>query len=283
MIFSFKKETVGKEENFAVCWTAGTPCDYVFSRRITRVLSRDGKELSFHGNEISIDSSPKYIFFEKMGTVPIYFKKHEVEEYERKRYRGADQRLVDRKEKRILHKILRRVVDKAGGNSIHALDIPCGYGRFSELLLDKGFNLTSSDLSFEMVKRAKEKSPVPAHLLAVAADAKKGLPFKNAKFDLVLSMRFFHHVHLSEERCAILKEFSRISAEWVILSFYKTNWLHSVQRKLRRMIKKSKTQIKMIPGKKFRREAQSAGLRIVKVYPLLKGIHSQHIALLRKI
>ncbi len=123
---------------------------------------------------------------------------------------------------------------------------------------------------------------MPAHLLAVVADAKKGLPFKNAKFDLILSMRFFHHVHLSEERCAILKEFTRVSAEWVILSFYKMNWLHSVQRKLRRMIKKSKTQIKMIPGKTFRQEARSAGLRIVKVYPLLKGIHGQHIALLRK-
>lgn len=218
-----------------------------------------------------------------MGTVPIYFKKHEVEEYEKKRYRGVDQRFVDRREKRILHKILSRSLRAAGGNSIHALDIPCGYGRFSELLLDKGFNLTSSDLSFEMVKRAKERSPMPAHLLAVAADAKRGLPFKNAKFDLVLSMRFFHHVHLSEERRLILREFSRASAEWVILSFYKMNWLHSLQRKLRRVIKKSKTQIKMIRGKTFRQEAESAGLRIVKIFPLLKGIHAQHIALLRKI
>jgi hypothetical protein len=66
MIFSFCK---GKN-NFAVCWTKDASCEYVFPRRVTRVLSRDGEEISFkdnrirRDNRIKIDSRPKYVFIE---------------------------------------------------------------------------------------------------------------------------------------------------------------------------------------------------------------------------
>lgn len=67
LIFCFKRESAeGKrgEENFAVCWTKGAQCDYDFGRRIVRILSRDGEEISFKGTRVKVSSSPKYIFFE---------------------------------------------------------------------------------------------------------------------------------------------------------------------------------------------------------------------------
>ena len=161
------------------------------------------------------------------------FKKHEVEDYERKRYRGLDQRLVHGRERRILRKILHKV----GPSSLPVLDIPCGYGRFSRQLKNKGFSLVSSDLSFHMVKRAKEKHEHPGGVLGVVVDAKQGLPFKRDVFFLLLSMRFFHHVHEKEEREAILKKFFRVSSDWVVLSYYQKNLLHILQRRLRRRIK----------------------------------------------
>lgn len=209
----------------------------------------------------------------------IHFKKHEVEEYEQKRYRGIDQRLVHRRERRILGKILQNI----GNGSFLVLDVPCGYGRFSNLLLDKGFSLVSSDLSIHMVKRTREKSGDPRFLLGVVADAKQGLPFKRGIFSLLLSMRFFHHIHEKEEREFILKEFSRITSEWGILSYYQKNLLHFLQRKFRKRIKKSKTRIKMISGEEFVREVEEAGLRVVKIFPLFWCIHAHHIALLKKI
>jgi len=60
MIFSFCK---GKN-NFVVCWTNGAPCEYVLSRRIMGMLSRDGEEISFKDNRIKIDGSPIYVFIE---------------------------------------------------------------------------------------------------------------------------------------------------------------------------------------------------------------------------
>ena len=215
----------------------------------------------------------------KSSNIP--FEKHEVEEYERKRYRGIDQRLVHGKEGRLLGKILSKIDD----GPLLVLDIPCGYGRFSSILLDKDLSLVSSDLSFHMVKRASEKGRQPnaRFLLGVVADAKQGLPFKKGAFSLLLSMRFFHHVHEKEEREFILKEFSRANSGWVILSYYQRNLLHILQRKLRRRIKRSRTRINMIPRKEFYKEVEGAGLSVVRISPLFRGIHAHHIALLKKI
>lgn len=206
------------------------------------------------------------------------FKKQEVEDYERKRYRGVDQRLVQAREKRILRKILERI----GKEDALVLDVPCGYGRFSHLMLERGCSLVSSDLSFHMVKRTMERSKESVRLSGVVADGILGLPFKQEVFDFILSMRFFHHLHQRKERKAVLEEFSRVVKEQVILSYYQINPLHVVQRKLRRRIKKSKTRIKMLSREEFEKEVEKVGFKIVYIFPLFRGIHSHHIALLRK-
>lgn len=206
------------------------------------------------------------------------FKKQEVEHYERKRYRGLDQKLVHARENRIL----RQILNKIGKEDTLVLDVPCGYGRFSPLMLERGYSLVSSDLSFHMVKRTMGRSKKSERVSGVVADGIFGLPFKRDVFDLILSMRFFHHLHQREERKAVLGEFSRLGKEWVILSYYQINPLHVIQRKLRRRIKKSKTQIKMLFREEFGKEVEEEGFKIVHIFPLFKGIHSQHIALLQK-
>ena len=134
-----------------------------------------------------------------------------------------------------------------------------------------------------MVKRAVEKHEDPAVILGVVADAKKGLPFKQDVFFLLLSMRFFHHVHEKDEREVILKKFFRVTSNWVILSYYQRNLLHILQRKLRRRVMRKKTRIKMVSRREFYEEIRGAGLKVVKVFPVFRGMHAHHIALLRKI
>lgn len=208
----------------------------------------------------------------------VSFERHEVEDYERKRYRGWDQRLVDRRERKILGKIL----DEINEDSALVLDLPSGFGRFSELLLKRGYRLVSSDLSFHMVVRARERSRAYNHHSGVVADAKGGLPFKKEAFSGLLSMRLFHHISRKGEREFILKEFSAVTANWVILSYYQKTPLHLLQRIVRRKVKKTKRKISMIAGEELQKEVNRAGLRAVKIFPLFKGIHAHHIALLRK-
>lgn len=211
------------------------------------------------------------------------FLDREVADYERRRYRGLDQRLVHGREVRILKralKLIRGAETKAPAGL--ALDAPCGYGRFSGLLIEAGYRPVSCDLSLAMVKRARAKdqiSPVP---IGIVGNVPQGLPVRPGAFPLVFSLRFFHHLHQPEDRKAALREFSGASASWLILSFYQANPLHLAQRALRRWLKKSRTRIKMITAKEFREETAGAGFRVVRVFPLFRGIHAQHIALLRK-
>lgn len=58
--FSFRKGG----EDFVVCWTKGEACDHLFTRKVVRVVDRDGEEIPKAGNRVEIDGSPKYVFLE---------------------------------------------------------------------------------------------------------------------------------------------------------------------------------------------------------------------------
>jgi SAM-dependent methyltransferase len=229
------------------------------------------------------------------GIAPSSFQEHEVEDYEHKRYKGIDQRIVHMRETQILRKIFRCIdrekrrhpgdipgTGRARQPAEMVLDLPCGYGRFTGMFQDRGLKIVCSDLSFFMVKRTKEKGGPLLGRSGIVADAVQGLPFKDNIFDRIFSIRFFHHLHDAEDRHAVLKEFCRISRDWVVLSFYRRNLLHSLQRKFRKMIKGGKRQIRMISSREFRDEAEKEGLRILKMFPLIRGIHSYWMVLLMK-
>jgi len=208
------------------------------------------------------------------------FKDHEVLDYEKKRYRGFDQKIVDWRERRVIKNLLK----EAKGKAEKVLDLPCGYGRFSELLIEEATCLISGDRSFSMVKRALHNREASNRDpgMGTVCDAVEGLPFKAGVFDGIFSLRFFHHLHTRSARIKVMKEFFRTSSDWVIISFYSLNPVHKLQRRIRKASGKSRTDINMMSQKDFISEAEGAGLFVKKVSPLFKGLHSQHIALLEK-
>jgi SAM-dependent methyltransferase len=220
------------------------------------------------------------------------FTEEGVRDYERKRYRGIDQRIVHARETRLIERNF-AAIRAAGGfpeTGAAVLDLPCGYGRFSALLRGHARRLVNSDLSFEMVRRAALAVPAAsvsdcagAAAEGVVANAKQGLPFKDGVFDVVFSVRFFHHVHDAGDREAILREFRRVASGWAIVSFYRTSGFHILQRRLRRKMHKSRTNIKMIEPGTFEHEAAAAGFEVVKIAPLFRGVHAYYLALLRAV
>jgi SAM-dependent methyltransferase len=220
------------------------------------------------------------------------FTEEGVRDYERRRYRGIDQRLVHARETRLIRKCFDRIraVQGLPEGGAAVLDLPCGYGRFTDLLRAYAGRLVASDLSLEMVLRAvRRPGPAVAAVtgraaagVGAVANAKQGLPFKAGVFDVVFSVRFFHHVHDPLDRARILREFHRATAGWAIVSFYRMNGLHGLQRRLRRKFHKSRTHIKMIEPGTFEKEAAAAGFEVVRVFPLFRGIHAYHLALLKK-
>ncbi len=218
---------------------------------------------------------------------PKPFDRPGVADYERRRYRGLDQWLVDRRERRLLSRAFACLRAQAPGtwdgpNGPLILDAPCGYGRFTGLITGEGARLVSADLALPMVERALAKRDGVRHLGGTVADLRGGLPFKPAAFDYVFSMRLFHHLHASEDRRAVLREFARVAPGGVVMSFYRFRGIHALQRRIRRWLTRARREIRMVPGETLEREAADAGFAVERVYPLFRGIHAQHIVVLRR-
>lgn len=211
-----------------------------------------------------------------VGTAKSPFTNEGVKDYERRRYRSWDQRMVQARESRIIRRHF-KAAGKAASTGL-VLDLPCGYGRFAPLFLELGARPVNADLSFEMVRRAMETSGRPG----LAADAKAGLPFRGGTFGAVFCLRLLHHIHDPGDRRAILEELGRVSAGWGVVSYYRGNALHKAQRALRRLRKKTPRKIRMIEGDGFAREAEAAGWEVVREAALFRGLHAARIALLRK-
>lgn len=206
------------------------------------------------------------------------FQDFEVRDYEKRRYRHFDQRVIDRREKRILSRLL----SGNPGDAAATLDVPCGYGRFVPLCRPGSDPLVVCDLSYHMVHRARENSEAGSFsALGVTGNA-ASLPFGPGVFRRVLCMRLFHHLHSSRQRTEVLRELARVASGPVVLSYYRMNGFHRLQRRIRRAFRRRGARIRMLTGAEFGREAGEAGLRVVESCSVLPGIHAQTIVKLDK-
>jgi len=189
--------------------------------------------------------------------------------YEKKRYSTPDQRAVDLRERKLLTKILMGLdtFDKV-------LDIPCGYGRMYYVLKERSRLYTGSDVSKEMVLRLKSRSGVGKGVVGNIYS----LPFKDESFEMVLSWRIFQHINTREKREKAFSELSRVSKRWVLISFYRENTLHKIER----ILTGRKSKINMMRVKEILDEAQRAGLGKILIMPLFPLFHSQTLLLLKK-
>ncbi len=232
------------------------------------------------------------------------FRPEGVRDYENRRYRSWDQRWVDAREKRILKSLLKRSLAGNGATARFdrspaprplaiALDVPCGYGRFASMLAETGSAVVECDLSPAMAQRAMENARAggldaaaaarPGRVIGgVIADATRGLPFRDGAFGLVFSMRLFHHLHDPAARRSALAEFARVSSGAVLLSYYRSVALHRLQRRLRRLGKGKRYEVRMLTAEDFRDEADGAGLAVERSRALWPGLHAQTLVLMRR-
>src|SRR5579872_6695029 len=76
-------------------------------------------------------------------------------DYDRARFTTVTGRAFDRIEKRALVSVVRRITAEIPDPRV--LDIPCGTGRITELLLEQGLTVTGGDVSPAMIEVAREK------------------------------------------------------------------------------------------------------------------------------
>lgn len=119
------------------------------------------------------------------------------------------------------------------------LDIACGTGRYTELLLSRGYQVGGIDISSEMLAIAKARIEYHPNLLFLQNGDAENLPFEDKQFDGVTCMRLFHRIPPTP-RLQMLREVKRVARKWAILFFgMSTPWLT-----LRRAVRS-----KLLPGR----------------------------------
>lgn len=105
------------------------------------------------------------------------------------------------------------------------------------------------------------------------------LPFKADTVEATFTMRLFHHGFARDEMAAILSELARVSRRWVILSYYRSNWLHGLFRRL----KGFSSRIKMMTDEEFLSEVGAAPLAVRSRRPVIPFLHAQTMVILEKV
>ncbi len=82
-------------------------------------------------------------------------------------------------------------LDSARKNRV--LEIGCGTGVFTNLFYLNGIMPVAIDISYDLLKKAKNRNP---NLVLIQADA-ENLPFKENFFDCVLGISILHHLNIN--------------------------------------------------------------------------------------
>ena len=97
-----------------------------------------------------------------------------------------------------------RLLGDVGGK--HILDAACGPGKYAEILLGKGAQITGFDISPKMVRYAQKRNNATDHFFV--HDLSKPLDmFHSEQFDVVLSALALHYI---EDWNPVVQEFYRV-------------------------------------------------------------------------
>jgi SAM-dependent methyltransferase len=149
--------------------------------------------------------------------------------YDTKYERELHKRLSDRREKRLLGSLLARV-----GHQERLLDVPCGAGRLSPILARHARLVFEVDYSRAMIELCRQNANGYTPLVA-EADVFH-LPFADAAFDLVVSIRLSHHIRDHQKRLGHLRELFRLSRRFVLATFFvEESWKNRLRNLGRRL------------------------------------------------
>lgn len=191
----------------------------------------------------------------------------------------------DRREKACVLECLQAF--PAGAN---VLDLPCGTGRMTRILVERGYRVTGADVAEAMLSKARDNHrayrkqqcgqapPVSFELRDILATG-----YADDEFDAVTCIRLFHHFYEAETRRHALSELRRICLGPIILTFRNSFALDYARYWLNARVRRRK-QLHMLPiaMKTFAAEIAAAGLRIDKKIAVRWGISSRWFLVLSR-
>lgn len=190
-----------------------------------------------------------------------------------RRYRATHR---DGRERRAICRALERV---PRGASI--LDLPCGTGRLTPLLVERGLRVTGADSSPHMLAQARQSWPDEA----VRFDVRDVMAtaYADDQFDAAICNRLFHHFSEPATRRRALGELGRITAGLLIVSFFNSFSLNAWRLRWKHW-RRGVRPVDRIPISMptFEADIHEAGLHICRKLPVMWGVSPQWYVVLQR-
>jgi ubiquinone/menaquinone biosynthesis C-methylase UbiE len=170
------------------------------------------------------------------------------------------------------------------------LDLPCGTGRMTRLLVEGGYRVTSADISEAMLSQAREnyhdyQEQTSAKVPQVRFELRDVLAtgFADDEFDGACCIRLFHHFAEAETRRRALRELRRICRGPIVVTFLNSFALDRVSYWLQARLRGRKRVHQLpISMKTFSADIAAAGLQINRKIAAHWGISSRWFLVLSR-
>lgn len=116
------------------------------------------------------------------------------------------------------------------------LDAPCGVGRLSLWLAQKGFKVTAVDLGESAVRLTNELLRAQKFEETAQWQDIFNMGFADDEFDASVCFRLLHHFKDSKDQQALVAELCRVSSKYVVISYFSRYSITSLRRRLRKVL-----------------------------------------------
>jgi ubiquinone/menaquinone biosynthesis C-methylase UbiE len=204
-----------------------------------------------------------------------YTKAEVAATYDAQRFRGPIGSVVNRLEKSSLRRALGRLPRRE-----RTLEVACGSGRMTRVLLESGYPTVATDISAAMIAEARHALPADARFRGYALCDSSHLPFGADSFDALVSFRFLAHLP-TRVRAQVLAEVARVTRTSVVLSA-QTPWsLKFLYRYLFRLRDPIDPPYALSP-RALGREAARVGLRLASIHHSLRFVAETYVGVFEK-
>ena len=114
------------------------------------------------------------------------------------------------------------------------LDAPCGVGRLSLWLAQKGFDITAVDLGESAVQLTNELLNDRKFQETAEWQDIFNMRFVDDEFDASVCFRLLHHFKEVSDQQALVSELCRVSSKYVVISYFSPYSVTSMRRRLRK-------------------------------------------------
>ncbi len=161
------------------------------------------------------------------------------------------------------------------GDPKSVLDLPCGAGRFWELLARVADRqLMAADYSQDMINTALNfQSPHIAKRFTTFQTSVFDIKLPKAAVDCIFCMRLLHHIQREEARAEMFREFHRVSRDTVCVSLWVDGNLQALRRRSRERRRTGESRTRFLLNRsQIEPEFRQSGFDIIGYVDLLPGL-----------